>query len=264
MLGGRGEIFRSAMKTCIVIPFYNHADAIGAVVCGLKAFDLPCIIVNDGSDPACNTVLQQLADAEAAWLSIVSRTENGGKGAAVMSGCDAAAARGFTHVLQIDADGQHDVHDVPALLALSARHPAALVSGQAVYDASVPAARRYGRYLTHLWVWINTCSLEIRDSMCGFRIYPLTATRQIWKEHQMSRRMDFDIEIMVRSVWAGTRVLSYPTRVRYPQDGVSHFDVLHDNLRISAIHARLFVGMLRRFPLLLWRTLTRRDPTLAA
>lgn len=251
------------MKTCIIIPFYNHAGAIGAVVRGLKAFSLPCIIINDGSDHTCNEVLQQLAADEASWLTVISRTENGGKGAAVMTGCEAAAARGFTHALQIDADGQHDVRDVPALLALSARCPTALVTGQAVYDASVPASRRYGRYITHLWVWINTCSLEIRDSMCGFRVYPLAATRLIWQGHRMSRRMDFDIEIMVRLVWAGTRVLSYPTRVTYPQDGVSHFDVMHDNLRISAVHARLFLGMLRRVPLWLWRTAKRRSGWLA-
>lgn len=252
------------MKTCILIPFYNHAGAVGAVVRTLKPLRLPCIVVNDGSDSSCNPVLEQLADNEATWLSVLTRTENGGKGAAVMAGCEAAAAQGFTHVLQIDADGQHDVRDVPPLLALSAKYPHALISGHAVYDASVPAARRYGRYITHFWVWVNTWSLEIRDSMCGLRIYPLASTRQVWQERRLSRRMDFDIEIMVRMVWAGIRVVSYPTRVTYPQDGVSHFDVLRDNLAISALHARLFVGMLLRMPMLLWRNLTRCSRRIAA
>jgi glycosyltransferase involved in cell wall biosynthesis len=246
------------MKICVVIPFYNHAAAIGAVVRDLKPFGLPCIIVNDGSDASCTPVLNALVAQEGNWLQVVEREVNGGKGAAVMTGCDAAYARGFTHVLQLDADGQHDTRDIPKAIDLAMRHPDALVSGYPVYDESVPAARRYGRYATHVWVWINTLSFAIRDSMCGFRVYPLAAARQVWLEHRMSRRMDFDIEIMVRMFWNGSDVVGFPTRVTYPQDGISHFDGLRDNLRISLIHARLFLGMLRRLPWLLVRTAGRR------
>jgi glycosyltransferase involved in cell wall biosynthesis len=246
------------MKLCVVIPFYNHAAAIGTVVRQLKQFSLPCIIVNDGSDASCTPVLDGLVAQEGSWLQVVERAANGGKGAAVMTGCDAAHERGFTHVLQLDADGQHDVRDIPKALELAARHPEALVSGYPIYDESVPAARRYGRYATHVWVWINTLSLSIRDSMCGFRVYPLAAARQVWASHHMSRRMDFDIEIIVRMFWNGVEVVSFPTHVTYPQDGVSHFDGLRDNVRISVIHARLFLGMLRRLPLLLMRTAERR------
>ena len=246
------------MKVCIVIPFYNHAAAIGAVVRELKSFGLPCIIVNDGSDADCSPVLRALVAQEGSWLQVVERATNGGKGAAVMTGCDAAYARGFTHALQLDADGQHDAHDIPKALELASLHPDALISGYPVYDESVPAARRYGRYATHVWVWINTLSLSIRDSMCGFRVYPLATARQVWLGHHMSRRMDFDIEIMVRMFWNGVEVVGFPTRVTYPQDGVSHFDGLRDNLRISWIHARLFCGMLKRLPVLLVRSAGRR------
>src|SRR3546814_9671128 len=99
--------------------------------------------------------------------------------------------------------------------------------------ASVPKSRLYGRYITHVWVWINTLSLRIRDSMLGFRVYPLAITLQIWRTQHVGRRMDFDTEIMVRLFWADVDVLSLPTRVTYPSDGVSHFDVWRDNLRIS-------------------------------
>jgi glycosyltransferase involved in cell wall biosynthesis len=246
------------MKVCIVIPFYNHAAAISAVVRELKPFGLSCIIVNDGSDASCTPVLNTLAGQEGAWVQVVERASNGGKGAAVMTGCDVAQERGFTHVLQLDADGQHDTRDIPKALELAAQHPQALVSGYPIYDESVPAARRYGRYATHVWVWINTLSFSIRDSMCGFRVYPLAAARQVWTRHRMARRMDFDIEIMVRMFWNGVDVVDFPTHVTYPQDGVSHFDGLRDNVRISLIHARLFLGMLKRLPLLLMRTLERR------
>ena len=120
-----------------------------------------------------------------------------------MAGCDAAQAAGFTHALQIDADGQHDVADAARLLEVARRQPAAMISGEAIYDSTVPRSRRYGRYLTHVWVWINTLSFEIRDSMCGLRVYPLAATCAMWQRPHVGQRMDFDTEIMVRLCWRG-------------------------------------------------------------
>lgn len=246
------------MKACILIPFYNHALAIGAVLAALEPLHLPCWLIDDGSDAASQAVLAQLAQQHADWLTIQRLPRNQGKGGAVMAGCEAALRAGFTHAVQIDADGQHDAADVPRLLAMAARRPEALVSGAAVYDETVPRSRLYGRYITHVWVWINTLSLEIRDSMCGLRVYPLASTCAVWRRARLGRRMDFDTEIMVRLSWQGVSIINLPTKVSYPRDGVSHFDLLADNVFISAMHARMFFGMLVRLPLLLGRRLRRR------
>jgi glycosyltransferase involved in cell wall biosynthesis len=251
------------MKICIVIPFYNHAGAIAHVVDALKPLDLPCFIVDDGSDVAAQQVLSQIAIRES-WVKVLRLAKNGGKGAAVMAGCDAALAAGFTHALQIDADGQHDAAEAVHLLEQAARFPEAMIGGVAVYDSTVPRSRRYGRYLTHVTVWLNTLSLEIRDSMCGFRVYPLAAACAIWRARRIGRRMDFDIEIMVRLHWKGVRIIAVPTRVTYPRDGVSHFHLLDDNILIAGMLARLLVGMLWRLPALLYRRLVHRDPKVAA
>jgi glycosyltransferase involved in cell wall biosynthesis len=245
------------MRTCIVIPYHNHPRAIGDVVAALKPLGLPCRIVDDGSDEPAHDAVARIAAREH-WVTLQRLPRNQGKGAAVMAGCDAALARGFTHALQIDADGQHDAGDVPKLLELSRRHPSSVITGQAVYDESVPRSRLYGRYLTHVWVWINTLSFGIRDSMCGLRVYPLAATCAIWREAAVGRRMDFDVEVLVRVSWSGADIINVPTRVIYPADGVSHFDVLRDNVLISAMHTRMFFGMLRRFPRLLARRVARR------
>jgi hypothetical protein len=117
----------------------------------------------------------------------------------------------------------------------------------------VPRSRLYGRYATHVWVWINTLSLDIRDSMCGFRMYPLASLLPLLERTRIGARMDFDSDVIVRLHWRGVPVRNQPTRVTYPQDGISHFRLWRDNVRISALHARLFVGMLWRSPLLLWR-----------
>lgn len=240
------------MKPAIVIPFYNHERAIARTVAALRDYRLPCWIVDDGSDARCAPVLDEIERSESSWVRVLRTAPNRGKGCAVMTGLRAALDAGHSHGAQIDADGQHDARDLARLLAAAARRPEALVTGVPVYDASVPKSRLYGRYLTHLWVWINTLSFRVRDSMCGFRVYPLAAAIAAW-DGRRSSRMEFDTEILVRLFWAGTEVVSVPVRVTYPVDGVSHFDLWRDNLRIGAMHARLFFGMLRRLPLLLAR-----------
>ena len=242
---------------CLLIPIYNHGERIAATVASLLAYGLPILIVDDGSDAATQRVLAQLAN-EQPTLRLARRAQNGGKGAAVMDGMRLALAAGYSHALQIDADGQHDTTDVARFLELGAAHPQALVCGQPVYDASVPKGRLYGRYVTHFWVAVETLGQARIDTMCGFRLYPLAACCALIDRVRLPTRMDFDIEIVVRLAWAGVDFVTLPTRVTYPAGGLSHFDLLRDNVRISLMHTRLTCGMLPRAPLLLARRLRLR------
>ncbi|HEB0855795.1 TPA: glycosyltransferase [Citrobacter braakii] len=237
---------------CVLIPCYNHGAMMSRVLARLQPFDLPCIVVDDGSDDATRDELARLA-AENSNLTLIRLPVNAGKGAAVLRGMQAAADAGFSHAVQVDADGQHDIEDIPRLLALAKEHPTALISGQPIYDGSIPRSRLYGRWVTHVWVWIETLSLQLKDSMCGFRVYPVAPTLQLAQRVTLGKRMDFDTEVMVRLYWQGNTSYFIPTRVTYPLDGLSHFDALKDNLRISRMHTRLFFGMLPRIPSLLLR-----------
>lgn len=247
-----------AFSPVVVIPVYDHEHAIGAVVKGVLTAGLPCLLVDDGSHDGCAQALRALAAQYPGQVALHRLEVNQGKGGAMLAGFAEASQRGYSHVLQIDADGQHDTGDVATFVALAQAHPQAVICGIPAYDASVPKARLYGRYATHIWVWINTLSLQIRDSMCGFRVYPLAPVNRLAGEETIGRRMDFDTEILVRLFWRGVQVISQPTRVTYPSDGVSHFDVWRDNVRISCMHTRLFFGMLPRAPRLLWRRLAGR------
>lgn len=243
----------------VVIPVYNHPATIGAMVDGVLAQGLHCVLVDDGCEPGCAAVLDALAAHHGPQRVTLQRlAQNQGKGGAMMAGFRAAQARGFSHALQIDADGQHDVADIPRFLAAAMAQPDAVVVGAPIYDESVPLGRLVGRYATHVWVWINTLSLAIADSMCGFRVYPLAPTVRLIDEVAIGRRMDFDTEILVRLHWRGVPMVNLRTRVTYPQDGISHFRLGLDNLLISRMHARLFAGMLWRSPLLLWRKVAGR------
>jgi glycosyltransferase involved in cell wall biosynthesis len=237
----------------VVIPCYNHPRTIGTMVRAVRALGLEVLVVDDGSDAACAGVLDELACGEAPAMRLLRLPQNGGKGVAMIAGLREALRLGYSHALQIDADGQHQPGDIPAFIAAAKARPLAVICGVPVYDASVPKARLYGRYATHVWVWINTLSLEIRDSMCGFRVYPLAPVVALADRVRIGRRMDFDTELLVRLHWLGTAVVNLETRVHYPPDGISHFRMLRDNLLISAMHARLLAGMLLRLPVLLWR-----------
>ena len=240
------------LDAVVVIPVYNHPDTIGEVTRQVRAHGVPCILVDDGSSPECAAVLDALAASHAGQISLVRLPTNQGKGAAMVAGFRAAANAGHTHVLQVDADGQHDWGS-SAVPGPGALEPGSRGHRLSDLDDSVPRGRLYGRYLTHVWVWINTLSFDIRDSMCGFRLYPLATLIPLLDEVRVGRRMDFDSDVIVRLHWRGVPVLDEPTRVTYPQDGISHFRLWRDNALISAMHARLFLGMLWRAPLLLWR-----------
>ena len=244
-------------QPCVVIPVYNHEHAIGGVLAQVLAHGLPVILVDDGCSAACAAVLDALAASHPDRVVLERHAVNQGKGGAVLTGFTRAAQDGYTHVLQVDADGQHSVADVPRFLAAARAAPHAVVAGCPVYDESVPALRLYARYLTHVWVWINTLSLAIRDSMCGFRVYPVAPVLALARRRRLGLRMNFDIEILVRLYWDGLAIVNLPTRVGYPEDGVSHFKAWTDNVLISRLHMTLFFGMLPRIPSLLvraWRS----------
>ena len=238
------------MQYCFVVPVYNHPRYLEALIAHLQQFQLPIILVNDGSDTACTALLHDL-NAQNTWVELVEHTHNQGKGQAVMSGLRHAHALGYSHALQLDCDGQHDWQDVAQFLEISQQNLDAMVIGQPIFDATVPKKRLYGRYATHIWVWINSLSFDIKDSMCGFRIYPLSSTIQVLDSAKFQPRMGFDSEILVRLKWANIPFVNVPTKVIYPEDGISHFNVWRDNLGMSQAHVRLFGGMLVRLPKLL-------------
>lgn len=240
------------MQACFVIPVFNHPHYLAALVQHLASYQLPIIMVNDGSDAESSALLQHLADQQP-LIDLVEHSVNQGKGQAVTTGLLHAAAQGYTHALQLDSDGQHDWQDVGRFLQIAAEHPEAMIIGQPIFDASVPKKRLYGRYATHIWVWINSLSFDIKDSMCGFRVYPLATTVNILQTAKFQPRMGFDSEILVRLKWENVSFVNVPTRVIYPKDGISHFNVWRDNLGLSKAHSRLFAGMVLRLPRLIYQ-----------
>lgn len=239
---------------CVIIPVYNHEKPLPEIVARLQAHALPCILVDDGSDPSCADVVLELA-GRYEGVRAVRHQNNLGKGGAVKTALLLAREQGHSHAVQIDADGQHDLDDLPRFLDTARTHPDAVVTGRPLFDETVPKGRYYARYLTHVWVWINTLSFAIPDSMCGYRVYPVPVCAGLIERESLDDRMAFDVEILIRLYWQGVEIISLPTRVGYPVDGISHFRLWEDNVRLSWMQARLFGRLILRLPSLLGRRL---------
>lgn len=240
------------MQVCALIPCYRHSHRLAETLAQLRQYGLACLVIDDGSGLGEAAAIAQICQQAGDGVQLIRHDRNRGKGAAVMTGFQTAAAQGFTHALQIDADGQHDTQDIPHFLAQAQAAPEAVITGIPQYDQSVPRHRLYARYLTHVWVWVETLSLTLKDTMCGFRLYPLSAVLTLMQHVNIGQRMDFDTDILVRLYWQGVPVIQQPTRVIYPQDGRSNFRPWRDNLLISWMHTRLVCGMLKRQGLKLW------------
>lgn len=255
-LAPRGARPPGSFAPCALIPTYDNPATIRRVVERVREHLSDVVVVDDGSGPEGRAACDALAKDGLAH--VVHRERNGGKGAAVKAGFAEAYRLGYTHALQVDADGQHALEDVPRFLEVARLHPDALVLGAPMFDASAPAARQIGRKITIFWVSVEAGRGVIQDAMCGFRVYPLADAVAVRVAGDM---MDFDPEVAVRLAWRGVPVINLPTKVRYvPRDegGVSHFRLVKDNALIAWMHTRLCVEKVFAALLGRWRRGTAR------
>jgi len=238
------------MKLGFLIPVYRHGKTACSLAERLAAYALPIIMVDDGNDAETKALLAECA-AKTPGVSLVSLEKNSGKGGAVIDGFKKAAELGLTHVLQIDADGQHDEGKIPFFLEESAKHPDMVICGYPEFDETAPRSRVAGRKISNFWASVVTLSTELRDVLCGFRVYPVAVSLRITRCLFLDKRMGFDPEILIRLYWNKVFPVFHPIIINYPPDGVSNFRNVRDNIRISLMFSRLFVGMILRLPLLI-------------
>jgi glycosyltransferase involved in cell wall biosynthesis len=246
----------------VIIPSYNPGPNVyTAVRAALEQWN-PVWVVIDGSTDDSPARLAALA-AEEPGLKIIELRENGGKGAAVLAGLEQAAAAGYTHALTMDSDGQHPAELIEEFMRVSQAHPAAMVLGCPVFDASAPSLRVKGRRISNGWAGLETLWAGIGDSLFGFRVYPIAPLIAVMRRQPWMRRFDFDAEAVVRLSWRGVTPINVPAPVRYflsGDGGVSHFNYWRDNALLTWMHARLFIGFVLRLPLLIARRMRRPRP----
>ncbi len=244
----------------VLIPSYNPGNKVFETVRAARACWNPVWVVVDGSTDGTGEGLQAIARQDPG-LRIFLKRRNCGKGAAVLYGLREAQRAGFTHVLTMDSDAQHPAERIAAFMAASQAQPEAMILGEPVFDASAPRLRVRGRKISNWWANVETFGAGIRDSLFGFRVYPIAPMLHIMQKHRWMRRFDFDVEIVVRLSWSGVRAINLPAAVRYysgAEGGVSHFNYWRDNALLTFMHARLLCGFLVRLPLLAARAALAR------
>ena len=227
-------------RPCVLIPTYDNPATLRGTVERCRAHLDDVLVVDDGSGPEGRAVCDAIA--EEGLAQVVHREANGGKGAAVKTGFREAKQRGYTHALQVDADGQHDLDAIPRYLEVAEQNPDALVLSDPEFgESGVPKGRQLARSITTFWVNIETGGRVIHDPMCGFRVYPVEPANQV---EVAGDKMDFDPEVAVRLVWHGVPVINLPLQVYYPtaeEGGVSHYRLFRDNFLMGLLHTRLCV-----------------------
>ena len=248
----------------VLLPSYNTGPRLTGVVAEVLRHWQPVQVVLDGSTDGSGAAVVALA-ARTPGLSVVTLPRNSGKGAAVLAGLAAARARGWTHALVMDADGQHPAASIAEFMEAARRQPEAMILGRPVFGPEAPRERLYGRQVSVGLVRLATLGPAIADPLFGFRVYPVRALLAALGPRRTGRRYDFDTEAAVRLCWAGVRPVNLPAPVRYftaAEGGVSHFNYLRDNLTLAALHLRLAAELLARWPAVLrhrrrWRAAGR-------
>ncbi len=245
---------------CILIPVYRHGRACAEVVDSIVQYGIPIILVDDGNDAETKNYLSQIKEKHGD-VEIVVRPKNGGKGAAFASGVIFAHEKGYSHILQLDADGQHDSTQIPFFVEKAKNSPSKMICGYPEYDETAPGHRKNAHAFANTWCMVCTWSNKIVDALCGFRIYPTEPTFKFVTKKMYDKRMGFDVEILIQLMWAGLDLEFYPVHVTYPSDGISNFHAFRDNVRISWVFTRLCCKMIVLSPVLLWRKIFRHART---
>ena len=241
----------------VLIPSYNTGETVYRTVREARRYWAPVWVVVDGSTDGTGKGLLAMA-AQDPELHVFVLPRNQGKGSAVLHGLRNATRAGFTHVLTMDSDGQHPPEKIVEFMQVSQANPAALVLGRPLFDASAPLLRVRGRKISNWWANFETLWQGIGDSLFGFRVYPAQMLLDVMENSYWMRHFDFDPEAAVRLCWCGARPINVDAPVKYfsaAEGGVSHFNYLRDNVLLTSMHVRLFIGFLVRLPLLIWRKL---------
>jgi glycosyltransferase involved in cell wall biosynthesis len=225
----------------IVIPVYNHPDTVRDVVSRCRKYLTDILVVDDGSD---EDVAALLADLD---VKVIRHERNRGKGQAILTAARYARENNKTHVLTIDADGQHYPEQIPDFIESANNHPDSIIMGVRDFSASgAPFGSRFGRAFGNFWVRIQT-GIKVKDIQSGFRVYPVFVLNNL---KYLFLTYAFEDEVIVRSLWAGVPVRELAVNVYYParEKRISHFRKIRDNLKLTVLNTYLTLRSITPWP----------------
>lgn len=227
----------------VILPTYNNARTLMAVLNDVRCYAEDIMVVNDGSTDETHTLLSSVDD-----VIVVEYADglNRGKGYALKTGLRKATEMGFRYAITLDSDGQHYADDIPAFVSAVKKRPDSLIIGARNLQADgMPGKNTFANKFSNFWFKVETWQ-TLSDTQSGYRLYPLNKLAGM---RFFTPRYEFEVEIIVRAAWRDIEVFNIPIKVLYPEDRISHFRPLHDFTRISILNTVLvLIALLYYYP----------------
>ena len=198
-----------------LIPAYNEASHIGDVVARAAKY-LPVVVIDDGSGDGSG------ATAALAGAKVLAHAVNRGKGVALNTGFDYAAARDVVAAITLDADGQHDPDEIPLFIEAFRAGEGDIIIGQRTFG-QMPRVRQTANRVGN-WLLGFAMGQHVPDNQSGYRLLSRSVLRTI---RPTSSRFEAEVEILLRAQLAGYRIGWVPIKTIYA-DEVSHYRPLRD------------------------------------
>jgi len=221
------------IRYCVIIPTYNHCQALGQVIKSVLEVTTDVIVVNDGSTDNTAEILSLFQG-----ISVISYSVNRGKGYALKKGFREAKERGFDYAVTIDSDGQHRAEEISLFVSEVEKHPGSIIVGSRnLLAENMPGKNSFANNFSNFWFRLQTGN-PLPDTQSGFRLYPVEKVSMI---NTLSRRYEYELEILVRLAWKGMAVRSIPVSVIYQPEGerTTHFRPFADFVRITVLNTIL-------------------------
>jgi len=215
------------------VPVFNNRETVRHVVAACRDILPHVVVVDDGSTDA--DLVELLSGLD---VVVLQHEKNLGKGQAILTASHYIEAQGGEFMITIDADGQHLPQDIHKFLPLLGEDIPGIIIGCRDFDTdNVPSSSRFGRSFANFWLLVETGKL-VGDCQSGFRAYPVRYLNQLVFK---GSRYDFEAEVLAKASWAGLALTTVDIDVIYPkpEERISSFKPVLDNLRLTRIHTML-------------------------
>jgi glycosyltransferase involved in cell wall biosynthesis len=243
------------LQCCCIIPTYNNDQTLEDVIREILTYTSDVIVVNDGSTDDTLSILERFPDIQQIHIPV-----NTGKGWALRQGFRYAYEQGYRYAITIDSDGQHFPDDLPLFLEMAEQYPDSMILGaRDMNTEEVPGTSSFGHKFSIFWFKVET-GIKVLDVQTGFRLYPLRKISEI--KWIISRKYEYEVEILVRLAWRGVNVVSVPVKVYYApkETRVSHFRKFRDFTRVSIANSILvFLALLWVRPISFFQGLRKKS-----
>ena len=216
------------MKICILIPTFNEAKAIGALISAIKQRNIDVYVSDDGSTDDTVRIAKKLG------VHVITNAVRTGKGATLRRGFDHLLPLDYTGVIVMDGDGQHAPEDLEGFLKKINEDAQCIIIGDRLINPQgMPWIRLMTNKIMSFIISIG-CGQKVNDTQSGFRYINL----DIYKNLQITTSgYEIETEVLMKSAKKGYTIYSVPIKTIYG-DETSKIQPFHDTIRFLKYYCK--------------------------